>query len=236
MLLLWVVFVSCTPRTQPQRLKPALPFCASSQSDWRLRRATVERFLEAVQDKYRDNPYHNATHAADVTQTAGVIMRALDAFLRTPPSGSSNSSNSSSAAAGGAGGSSSGSGSSSSSSSTGPPAGPEGDGCRAGLSRLERFAIILAAAVHDLGHPGVNNAFLVKTRAPMALTYNDRSVNENMHACLAFSLAQQPGLNIFEGFSDAEYEQVGKGTGCEAEGSCWCCCVHAAAAGATLHV
>jgi hypothetical protein len=29
------------------------------------------------------------------------------------------------------------------------------------LSKLERFAIIIASAVHDLGHPGVNNLFLV---------------------------------------------------------------------------
>jgi hypothetical protein len=28
--------------------------------------------------------------------------------------------------------------------------------------------------VHDLAHPGVNNAFLVRTRAPTAVTYNDR--------------------------------------------------------------
>jgi hypothetical protein len=71
------------------------------------------------------------------------------------------------------------------------------------------FAVILAAAVHDLGHPGVNNAFLVRTRDPQALTYNDRSVNEMMHASLAFKLAaDNPGLNIFARFSEAEYELV----------------------------
>lgn len=79
----------------------------------------------------------------------------------------------------------------------------------AGLSKLERFAIILASAVHDLGHPGVNNVFLVKTRDKQALTYNDRSVNENMHASLAFTLAlEHDDLNLFRRFSTAEYEQV----------------------------
>jgi hypothetical protein len=41
------------------------------------------------------------------------------------------------------------------------------------------------------------------------VTYNDRSVNENMHASLAFQYAlQDPGLNIFANFSTEEYELV----------------------------
>lgn len=82
------------------------------------------------------------------------------------------------------------------------------------MSKLERFAIILASAVHDLGHPGVNNAFLVRSRDPQALLYNDRSVNEMMHASLAFRLAaEKPALNLFKRFSDAEYDQVGGSSG-----------------------
>ncbi|CAK9025054.1 5'-cAMP phosphodiesterase 4 (Phosphodiesterase 4) (DdPDE4) [Durusdinium trenchii] len=40
----------------------------------------------------------------------------------------------------------------------------------------------IAALGHDMGHPGVNNAFMVNSRQDLALTYNDRSVLENYHA------------------------------------------------------
>lgn len=58
------------------------------------------------------------------------------------------------------------------------------------LGHLLTPQYILAACIvgigHDVGHPGVNNAFLVTTKAPLALVYNDRSVLENLH-CAALS-------------------------------------------------
>jgi hypothetical protein len=57
------------------------------------------------------------------------------------------------------------------------------------VAKLERFCVLLASAVHDLGHPGVNNDFLVRTRHRLATLYNDRSVNENYHCATAFHLA-----------------------------------------------
>lgn len=51
---------------------------------------------------------------------------------------------------------------------------------------LDVFVVMMAAAIHDVGHPGVNNLFLTKTQDPLALRYNDKSVLENMHAALAF--------------------------------------------------
>jgi hypothetical protein len=51
---------------------------------------------------------------------------------------------------------------------------------------IDVFMTLVAAAIHDVGHPGVNNLFLTKTMDPLALRYNDKSVLESMHAALAF--------------------------------------------------
>ena len=55
-------------------------------------------------------------------------------------------------------------------------------------SSLDLFSILLAAVVHDVGHPGYNNAFQVRAKTALALNYNDHSVLENMHASKAFQL------------------------------------------------
>lgn len=49
------------------------------------------------------------------------------------------------------------------------------------LSPSEKFALFLAAAIHDYDHPGLSNSFLVTTRSPLALMYNDLSPLENHH-------------------------------------------------------
>ena len=55
---------------------------------------------------------------------------------------------------------------------------------------------------------GFTNDFLINTRHPNAIIYNDRSVNENFHVSCAFRLAQLPETNIFEGLSRQEFVQV----------------------------
>ncbi|EDN07041.1 3',5'-cyclic-nucleotide phosphodiesterase regA [Histoplasma capsulatum] len=45
---------------------------------------------------------------------------------------------------------------------------------------------ISSAIGHDVGHPGVNNVFLVRLNAPLAQLYNDTSVLESFH-CAAYS-------------------------------------------------
>ena len=36
------------------------------------------------------------------------------------------------------------------------------------LSDLEQLAAIIAAAMHDVGHPGVNNDFLIRTHSEVS--------------------------------------------------------------------
>ena len=51
---------------------------------------------------------------------------------------------------------------------------------------LELLATLIASLAHDVGHPGLNNRFLINNRDEQAMTYNDISVLENMHASITF--------------------------------------------------
>lgn len=130
------------------------PPCHFMQN-WKIPEVILERFLRRVCDEYIHNPYHNAAHAADVTQAMAIMINM---------------------------------------------------GLSDRLTRLEKLSLVLAAAVHDLGHPGVNNQFLVETRNHWALVYNDISVNENMHVSRAFILAEEEGL--FATLKPAEYNEA----------------------------
>lgn len=128
----------------------------------------MQRFLHRCAQQYRSsNPYHNAAHAADVTQGMAIMMQM---------------------------------------------------GFGAKLTVLERTALLLAAAVHDLGHPGLSNAFLVSTRNHWAVVYNDRSVNENMHISQAFVIAHELGL--FEQLDEEEYREVWPLAQCSSPAPC----------------
>jgi hypothetical protein len=54
------------------------------------------------------------------------------------------------------------------------------------LEPFEALTLLITAIGHDVGHPGVNNGFLVTLNAPLAQLYNDRSVLESFH-CAAYS-------------------------------------------------
>ncbi|XHF98202.1 hypothetical protein AWENTII_001767 [Aspergillus wentii] len=54
------------------------------------------------------------------------------------------------------------------------------------LAPFDALTLLISAIGHDVGHPGVNNFFLVKLNSPLAQLYNDNSVLEAFH-CAAFS-------------------------------------------------
>lgn len=71
---------------------------------------SAHMLLQALEGGYNMNPYHNATHAADVTQNVGVMLAADDLPSK--------------------------------------------------LSKLEVLAMLLAAAVHDVNHPGEHECYI----------------------------------------------------------------------------
>uniref|UniRef100_A0A7N5K2K0 Phosphodiesterase n=1 Tax=Ailuropoda melanoleuca TaxID=9646 RepID=A0A7N5K2K0_AILME len=96
------------------------------------------------EDYHSQNPYHNAVHAADVTQ-------AMHCYLKEPKLASS-------------------------------------------VTPWDVLLSLIAAATHDLDHPGVNQPFLVKTNHYLATLYKNTSVLENHHWRSAVGLLRESGL------------------------------------------
>ncbi|KDO34481.1 hypothetical protein SPRG_00545 [Saprolegnia parasitica CBS 223.65] len=69
------------------------------------------------------------------------------------------------------------------------------------LKPLQLYSLLVAAAVHDVDHPGVNNTFLIHSNHPLALQYSDDSVLERMHLARAFELSRKTGCNPFQNLS-----------------------------------
>jgi hypothetical protein len=111
----------------------------------------VASFLLKAERAYRDNPYHNAAHAADVALS-------LNYFMVT-------------------------------------------GGLKDLLSDIHLFAAFVAALIHDVDHPGVNNAFMTKSNSTVALVHSDQSVLEHHHLHTAFALAREEGSNLFAGLT-----------------------------------
>eukprot|EP01062_Namystynia_karyoxenos_P026963 TRINITY_DN207_c0_g1_i9.p1 TRINITY_DN207_c0_g1~~TRINITY_DN207_c0_g1_i9.p1 ORF type:complete len:1292 (+),score=488.05 TRINITY_DN207_c0_g1_i9:201-4076(+) len=72
----------------------------------------------------------------------------------------------------------------------------------------EVFAALFAAAVHDYNHPGINNAFHVRSQNYLAVLFNDRSVNENIHASSVFELMRMDDFNILAAFQGADHTRM----------------------------
>jgi hypothetical protein len=82
------------------------------------------------------------------------------------------------------------------------------DSIRNKLSKVDLFAALVGAAIHDFNHPGTNNQFQVAASTDLALEYNDQSVLENMHCARAFQLLRKEGYNIFAGMQPKVRQEV----------------------------
>ena len=78
------------------------------------------------------------------------------------------------------------------------------------LNHLEMFSIMTAALAHDVGHPGVNNVYLVKAGHPLAINHNDRSPLENFHCVELYSILSKAETNIFANLTDTQYRDARK--------------------------
>ena len=59
---------------------------------------------------------------------------------------------------------------------------------------LTQFAVVLAALIHDVDHPGVPNAQLVKEKTELAELYQNKSIAEQNSVDLAWELLMEPGF------------------------------------------
>lgn len=73
---------------------------------------------------------------------------------------------------------------------------------------IDRLAAILAAAIHDYDHPGLNNQFLVATRHEWAIKYSDQSVLESHHVASAWAVLLQDKYNFISALKPEVYREL----------------------------
>ncbi|MCJ1397056.1 3',5'-cyclic-nucleotide phosphodiesterase [Xylographa trunciseda] len=126
-------------------------------SKWRIPPDELKDFLMACRAAYNGFVlYHNFRHVVDVLQAVFYFLLQLGTLPPYPTD------------------------------SVAPSADKPVSPIAALLRPFDALTLLISAIGHDVGHPGVNNAFLVALRAPLAQLYNDNSVLEAFH-CAAYS-------------------------------------------------
>ncbi|NWW58947.1 PDE3B phosphodiesterase, partial [Ifrita kowaldi] len=159
-------------------------------------------YFRALENGYRDIPYHNRIHATDVLHAVWYLTtRPIPGFqqIRNEHIMDSDIDEASGIAPVQV----------SYTSSKSCPIADDSYGCLASnIPALELMALYVAAAMHDYDHPGRTNAFLVATNAPQAVLYNDRSVLENHHAASAWNLfLSRPEYNFLSNLDHVEFKR-----------------------------
>ncbi|KAG9352417.1 hypothetical protein JZ751_020831 [Albula glossodonta] len=156
----------------------------------------------ALENGYRDIPYHNRVHATDVLHAVWYLTtRPIPGFQQIHNehvTGSDTDSDSGISP-----------GRVAYTFSKTSSISDDSYGCLSwNVPALELMALYVAAAMHDYDHPGRTNAFLVATNAPQAVLYNDRSVLENHHAASAWSLyLSRPEFNFLSNLDHVEFKR-----------------------------
>jgi class 3 adenylate cyclase len=118
-------------------------------------------YVKALATMYQDNPFHNFEHATHVTMSVGKLLSRIVA----------------------------------------PEVVAEGQGDydsqvhdhTYGITSdpLIQFAVVFSALIHDVDHPGVPNAVLVKEGSPLAAHYHLKSVAEQNSVDVAWKLSRR---------------------------------------------
>ncbi|EHA57950.1 cAMP-specific 3',5'-cyclic phosphodiesterase 7B [Pyricularia oryzae 70-15] len=125
---------------------------------WRMSTDQLSTFLIACRAAYNNFvPYHNFRHVIDVLQATFNFLVQIGSLPPFPPRSDDYI-------------------------ATPQPTSP----IATLMKPFEALTLLVTAVGHDVGHPGVNNGFLVTLNAPLAQLYNDRSVLESFH-CAAYS-------------------------------------------------
>ncbi|KAJ1503566.1 High affinity cAMP-specific 3',5'-cyclic phosphodiesterase 7A [Coelomomyces lativittatus] len=74
------------------------------------------------------------------------------------------------------------------------------------IDALDWLAVIIACALHDVDHPGVNNNFLQSTKHPLAILYSDHSILEFHHLATGLTIAEH--YHLFHRLSPSQATQV----------------------------
>jgi len=73
------------------------------------------------------------------------------------------------------------------------------------MNKVEIFACLVSALAHDIGHPGLNNQFLINTNHELTQIHHDISPLENMHISLLFNILKHSQSNIMSGLSKQQW-------------------------------
>ena len=72
------------------------------------------------------------------------------------------------------------------------------------LNKVESLALLFAALIHDIGHLGVSNDWLINENHSLAILYSDQSVAEMHSLACAFEILKDADHDICAGFSTEE--------------------------------